>query len=94
MNFKKITDELFTGISHEDLAGAAGVSVATIRQARLGGDAKARRSPPAGWEKAVLRLAEGRARRLERLADQLRRHIQPKIASGELDLAPPARALK
>lgn len=77
MNFKKATDDLFASISHDDLAQALGVSVATIRQARLGEEAKARRSPPPGWEKAILKLAEGHARRLQRLAERLRRDIQP-----------------
>ena len=72
MNFKKTTDELFATVSHDDLAEAAGVSVATIRQARLDGGAKAHRSPPAGWEKAVLKLAEARTRHFERLAERLR----------------------
>lgn len=90
MNFKKITDDLFAAISHDQLADAAGVSVATIRQARLGREAKARRSPPLGWEKAVLKLAEARARHFERLAERLRRQIQPKSTASDLDLAPPA----
>lgn len=58
MDFKKATDELFSQIDHDDLAKALGVSVATIRQARLGELAKAHRSPPRGWEQAVLKLAE------------------------------------
>jgi hypothetical protein len=72
MDFKKVTDELFKSISHDELADAVGVSVASIRQARLDGDAKAHRSPPPGWEKAVLKLAETRARHFERLVDRLR----------------------
>ena len=43
MDFKKATDDLFAGISHEDLARALGVSVAAIRQARLDPKAKAYR---------------------------------------------------
>ena len=73
MDFKKATDELFQAISHDDLAKALGMSVASIRQARLGDGAKARRSPPPGWEKAVLRLAAMRVRHLDRLTSQLRR---------------------
>ena len=72
MNFKKITDDLFATVSHYDLAEAVGVSVATIRQARLDDDAKAHRSPPPGWEKAALKLAEARARHFERLVERLR----------------------
>ena len=72
MNFKKATDELFATISHDDLARALGVSVATIRQARLAQEAKASRSPPPGWEKAALKLAEARAKHYERLVGRLR----------------------
>lgn len=72
MNFKKVTDELFATVTHDDLARALGVSVATIRQARLGEEAKARRSPPPGWEGAALRLAETRAKHFERLIGRLR----------------------
>ncbi len=40
-SFRKATDELFSVISHEELAKALGCSVATIRQARLAEGAKA-----------------------------------------------------
>lgn len=73
MNFKRATDLLFDGVSHPDLAKAMDVSVASIRQARLDETAKAHRSPPAGWEKAVATLAEARAERLAALADRLKR---------------------
>jgi len=76
MNFKKITDDLFVSVSHDELAEAIGVSVATIRQARLDERAKARRSPPPGWEMGALKLAEARARHFERLAERLRAAIQ------------------
>jgi hypothetical protein len=72
MIFKKITDDLFTAITHSDLAEALGVSVATIRQARLDDESKAHRSPPQGWEKAALRLAEDREKHFQRLAQRLR----------------------
>lgn len=72
MNFKKTTDDLFASVSHDDLAEAVGVSVATIRQARLDEEAKAHRSPPAGWQKGALKLAEARAKHFERLAERLR----------------------
>jgi GMP synthase-like glutamine amidotransferase len=72
LDFRKATDELLaTCISHQELADALGVSIATVRQARLGPDAKARRSSPEGWERAVRRLAEDRATRLGRLAKRL-----------------------
>lgn len=72
MEFRKITDTLFERVTHDDLAAALGVSVASIRQARLDGESLAHRTPPDGWEKAVLRLAEKQARHYQSLADRLR----------------------
>lgn len=71
MNFREATDGLFTGISHQELADALGVSVATVRQARLDPSAKAHRTPPEGWEKAVAKLADRQATRFARLAEAL-----------------------
>lgn len=72
MDFKKATDELLAGISHEALAKALGASVPSVRQARLPASAKAYRRPPEGWETAILRLADGRARHFANLAARLR----------------------
>src|SRR5919202_489051 len=72
MNFRQATDELFAKVDHEDLARALGVSVASIRQARLKEDANAHRSPPGEWRGAVIRLAEEKADRYRRLVDELR----------------------
>jgi hypothetical protein len=71
MDFRKATDELLLAISHQELADALGVSVATVRQARLADTAKAHRSPPEGWDAAVKRLAERRSAALARLASKL-----------------------
>jgi hypothetical protein len=73
MDFKKITDSLLERVTHEDLAQTLGASVASIRQARLDPSANAHRSPPEGWEAAVLRLAERQLRHYQRLVDRLRR---------------------
>ena len=72
MTFKKATDRLFSRVDHEDLAKELGVSVPSIRQARLTPDALAHRSPPPAWEKAVLRLAEERVSHFQRLVEELR----------------------
>jgi hypothetical protein len=74
MNFKTATDGLFDRIDHAELADALGVSVATIRQARLSPDANAFRQPPERWQAAVIRLAEQRAAHYKRLANTLRRN--------------------
>lgn len=73
MNFKDATDGLFDRISHEELADALGVSVASIRQARLPETAKARREAPKNWQEAVIRLAEKRLKHYRQLIEQLRK---------------------
>jgi hypothetical protein len=45
MDFKEATDGLFGRVDHDALAKALGVSVASIRQARLRPEAGAHRSP-------------------------------------------------
>lgn len=71
MDFKKATDELFDGPTQNELAEILGVSVASIRQARLQGSAKAHRSPPKDWEKAVIELAGARIRKYRELISAL-----------------------
>lgn len=72
MNFKEATDGLFNGIDHKALAKALGISIATIRQARLRSDAKAHRTPPNGWESSVIRLAEERVWHYRKLIERIR----------------------
>ncbi len=72
MDFRKATDALCAPVSHAELAKALGVSIPLIRQARLKPDANAHRSAPEGWEQAVRRLAEERAKHYHRLAEKLR----------------------
>lgn len=71
MNFKKATDELCSGISHRELADALGVSVPSVRQARLPDEANAHRNPPGGWEPVMARLAKRQAEHFRRLAERL-----------------------
>jgi hypothetical protein len=59
-------------VSQADLAKALGCSIPTLRQARLSEHAKARRSPPPGWEVAIAKLAEKKAEQLKKLAAKLR----------------------
>jgi hypothetical protein len=72
MDFKRATDGLFKPLSHEELAKALGVSVASIRQARLQPKAAAHRSPPEDWQGAVIRLAEERVWHYRKLIEKLR----------------------
>jgi hypothetical protein len=71
MDFKKATDELLAPISHQELADALGVSIPSVRQARLDGAAKAHRKPPEGWERVIKRMAEKKAQHFQRLAEKL-----------------------
>jgi hypothetical protein len=71
MNFKQATDGLFDRIDHADLAKAVKVSVASVRQARLKRTAIAFRESPAGWQKAVVRLARGRMAHYRKLIGRL-----------------------
>jgi hypothetical protein len=72
MNFKETTDGLFDRMDHKDLADRLGVSVATIRQARLRAEAEAHRTPPPGWQHAVIRLAEERVAHFRKLIERMR----------------------
>lgn len=76
MDFKEATDGLFDRIDHAELAQALGVSVASIRQARLDSKAKAFRAPPGGWERAAIRLAEARLMHYRRLIERLRQYVR------------------
>jgi len=73
MNFKDATDGLFDRIDHAELAEALGVSVASIRQARLTPTAKAYREAPKNWESAAIRLAEKQVWHYRRLIEQIRK---------------------
>jgi hypothetical protein len=73
LDFKAATDVLFRALSHEELAKELGVSVPSIRQARLGAGTRAFRKPPEGWQLGVARLAEVEAKRLQRLSKSLQR---------------------
>lgn len=68
MDFKTATDRVAGCISHAEIAEAAGVSVQTIRQARLDPSAPGHRPPPAGWREVLARLAREKAEELRRFA--------------------------
>jgi predicted transcriptional regulator len=73
MNFRDAVDRLGERVAHEQVADALGVSVASVRQYRLSPKAKAHRTPPNGWQKALARLARERSRELRALAEALER---------------------
>lgn len=60
MNYRDAVDGLCKGISHARLAKELGVSLPSMRQARMRPDSAGYRRPPVGWRKTVIRLAEKR----------------------------------
>jgi hypothetical protein len=73
MDFKDATDRLTACLSHADIAQAAGVSVQSIRQARVEPGNSSYRNPPEGWRQVVARLARQRAKELQVLAQSVER---------------------
>ena len=71
MTIRDAIDELGARVTHEEIARALGVSVASVRQYRLAASAQAHRSPAPGWQKALARLARQRGKDLKALADRL-----------------------
>jgi hypothetical protein len=73
MDFREATDGLCARIDHDDIAKALGVSVQTVRQARLTEETKAHREPPRDWRDALVRLAEERVWHYRKLIEDVRR---------------------
>jgi hypothetical protein len=71
MDFKTATDRVGGCITHAEIAEAAGVSIQTVRQARMNPTSSSFRNPPAGWETVLARLALRRARELQLFAHSL-----------------------
>lgn len=71
MDFREATETLCASVSHEELAKALGVSVASVRQARLRRGAAAYRSPPANWKETLIKLARERERYYRELLAEL-----------------------
>jgi hypothetical protein len=76
MNFKEATDNLLNRIDHTKLAEALGVSIASIRQARLNPAAKAHREAPLGWKNVIVKLAKRQAAQYQKLAERLEQDEQ------------------
>ena len=72
MEFKQATDRATTTcITLADIASAAGVTHHSVRRARLDPGTASYRTPAAGWEKAIAKLARERAGDLVKLAEEL-----------------------
>jgi hypothetical protein len=73
MDFREAIDRLGERVTHDQVARALGVSVASVRQYRLPPAANAHRSAPGDWAKVLAHLARTRIRELSELADELDR---------------------
>ncbi|HET7460712.1 MAG TPA: hypothetical protein VFJ82_05675 [Longimicrobium sp.] len=71
MDFKTATDRVAGCITHAEIAEACGVSLQSIRQARMDPSSPSYRSPPAGWEEVLAQLVMRRAGELEEFAKTL-----------------------
>jgi hypothetical protein len=71
MNFMQASSTLIGGTTLTALANELGVSTAYLSQARAPASAEHHRSPPDGWEAAVVKLARQRARELTTIAERL-----------------------
>jgi hypothetical protein len=71
MTFRRATNIL--GMSASEVAAEFGVRPQTIRQMRLQPSATNYRTPPLGWEKRLVRLAQRRGKELNDLIEQLAR---------------------
>jgi hypothetical protein len=74
MTFREAIDALCTYLNHQDVAKALGVSVQTVRQARLKEDSDGFRAPPKNWERAVIRLAEARLSHYRKLIEKIEKN--------------------
>jgi hypothetical protein len=81
MNFREAIDAICARTDHEDVAKELGVSLQTVRQARMAPDAVAYRSAPDNWKEAVIRLTEKRTDDYRRLAERLRANEQDHSAA-------------
>jgi hypothetical protein len=72
MNFHEAVDALCASLDHEDVAKALGVSVQTVRQARLRQGSDAFRAPPKNWKAAITRLAKARVSYYRKLVEKMK----------------------
>jgi hypothetical protein len=69
VDFKAATDRATAAcITLNDIADAMGVAQNTVARARMDPDGENARPAPAGWERALARLARKRMEELARLA--------------------------
>ena len=72
MDFRETVDVLCDPLDHKKVADALGVSVQTVRQARLAEQSRAFRAPPKHWKDTIIRLAERRIMHYRQLIERVR----------------------
>ena len=72
MTFSEAVDALCKPLTHQDVAKALGVSLQTVRQARLREESDAFRAAPKNWKAAIIRLAEARVLHYRKLIEKLK----------------------
>jgi hypothetical protein len=80
VTFKEATDHLIARITLPEIASACGAAVNSIERARLDPASTSYRSPPAGWEVAVAKLARERSSDLQKLAQALEKQHTRHVA--------------
>lgn len=73
MDFRAATDRLTPAVTLADLSAELGMSDAAVRQARLDPESPSYRTPPPGWQGAIIKLARERGGELVKLAEELER---------------------
>ena len=71
MDFRTATDKLCAPVTHEDVARQLGISVQSVRQARMNGNSNGQRKPPDHWRDALITLTKNRISYFEWLIQQL-----------------------
>lgn len=73
MDFRTAVEGLAGCVTRQEIAEALGVSFYSVKQALLPTESAAHRSPPPGWEVALVKLAKARGKELGKLVEQLER---------------------
>jgi hypothetical protein len=71
MDFVEAMERLKRSVTDEEIAAATGVSANTIRRNRADPTTRNYRPPPAGWQRALARLADRHAEALLKLKSEL-----------------------
>lgn len=73
MDFRTATDRLTDCVSSERIAQELGVEAPTVRRYRMKERMKNARTPPAGWQAAIIRLCDERIAHFRKLKRALAR---------------------